>query len=283
MDPFTIAALGVNVAGSLFGSGKQKKLAKEQEAQARELEIKALAARYGIPIDEARRIYLGQSMYDSNKFGYQTLSKMYGKDRPGTGLGEAPKYEIPKEVTQYLAQMQQMGREGLPGENLIRDQLKANFAEQAGSVARGADTSAGYLGALSGLANRTQQSIADLGIQSAQIQRQNQINAIGSKLIGADYTDKAWEYNFNIPWQRGQNRADAYEDMARKMQGSATDMGYASNQNFVNNLSSIAGFSMMNPNMNFGNFNLGNLFGNKQNVSMQGTGMGGNSEDRYKF
>lgn len=122
---------------------------------------------------------------------------------------EQIKYDIPSSVGEAMKYYQSLSREGLPGENVIRDQMGASYAGAAGDVNRTADSGVGALGAMSGLYGKFMNSVRDLGVQSAQVKANNQreyaLQNAGAQFQQAEYQDRAWDQNVNQPFQRGMN------------------------------------------------------------------------------
>jgi hypothetical protein len=134
----------------------------------------------------------------------ERLGRWAEKNKP-----QAITYNIPQAVLDATKMYDKMYTGGLPGEDIIREQMGAGVAGAVGGVQRGADTSAGALGATTGLYDRYISSVRDLGVQSAQMrQQQEQQKLMAQAEAGyrmGDYQDKAWEYNVNLPYQRQYN------------------------------------------------------------------------------
>jgi hypothetical protein len=133
-------------------------------------------------------------------------------------------YTIPSSVQEAVRMYQGLSQEGLPGEDVIRDQMGAAYAGAAGDITRTAESGVGALGAMTGLYGKFMNSVRDLGVQSAKVKAQNEQNYIlqnaQAKMQLGDYQDRAWDVNVNQPFQRGMN-----EDWATKQAGTANLWG----------------------------------------------------------
>lgn len=166
-------------------------------------------------------------------------------------------YNIPGAVDEYSKYVSNLSREGLTGENVIRDQMGAAYAGAQSGVNRAADSSAGALGAMSGLYGKYVNSVRDLGVQSAQMKAQNEQNYnmqnANAALTRADYADKAWEYNVNMPYQRGMNAYESAQNAAMQNLFNGMDSNISRQIDYSNYQQSQAN-NWMNqmPYMNFG-------------------------------
>jgi len=131
--------------------------------------------------------------------GGRALSKI-NRNRPS-----APTYSIPPAVHSYLAQKQLQAQRGLPGQDVIESQIGANVAGTIGDVNRAASSSAAALGAVTDVRSGAQDAIRDLGVRSAEYQARQQDEAADAQRYMADYQEKEWEYNKNLPYQRKMN------------------------------------------------------------------------------
>lgn len=116
-----------------------------------------------------------------------------------------PQYEIPSAVRSYLTRRNVMANQDMPGRDLIEDRIGANVANTIGDVNRAASSSGAALGAITNVNQRAQEAISDLGIQSAQYRQQQMDKAAEAQRYMADYQEKEWEYNKNLPYQRAMN------------------------------------------------------------------------------
>ena len=132
----------------------------------------------------------------------------------------APKYEIPSAVQNYLNRLNIKSHQGLPGQDIIEGKIGAQVANSIGDVNRSASSSASALGAVTDINQRAIDAVRDVGFQSAQYRDKNQDRAIEGERYKADYQEKAWEYNQNIPYQQKMN-----EFMANKQAGNANLWG----------------------------------------------------------
>ena len=163
----------------------------------------ATVASIGIPA----LFNLGRSM-----FGAQQLNKA---KRP-----TAPKYEVPTAVGDYMRQMNLLAKKDLPGRDILEDQIGGQVAGAIGDVNKAATSSGAALGAITGMNERAQTAIRDLGVTAAEFRAGREMQAAESNKYLADYQEKAWEYNQNIPYQQKMN-----EYVAAKQAGNANLWG----------------------------------------------------------
>ena len=115
------------------------------------------------------------------------------------------KYDIPSGVTDFLTQTNLMAKRGLPGEDIIQGQLGSQAASAVGDVSRSYDSAVGAGGATRDIYMKSMDAVRDLGLKSAEYRATMQDRATQANLVEADYQDKAWEYNVNMPYQRQMN------------------------------------------------------------------------------
>jgi len=171
-------------------------------------------------------------------------------------------YSTPSAIDEYSKLMESTYRGGLPGERVIADNMGASVAGSVNDVNRVADTSAGALGAVSGLYGKYMTSLQDLGVKNAQAKITNENNFItnnaNAALTRADYTDKAWEYNVNMPYQRALNKSEALERTGTQNLFAADDMATASRVDYANAISNqLSQWMQMIPYIGFGTGNAG--------------------------
>lgn len=200
--------------------------------------------------DEAKR-FAQDEMFRRMSFGYKQLDE-------SKKLAPAPiTYTTPGAIDEYSKMLGGLSREGLPGERMIAEEMGANVAGAVGEVGRVADTSAGALGAVSGLYNKYMSSVRDLGIQSAQQkaanEREYRLQGANAALTRADYADKAWEYNVNLPYQRALNKSERLEQSGYANIFGASDAATAGAIDYSNSQASqMNQWMQMMPYMNFG-------------------------------
>lgn len=115
------------------------------------------------------------------------------------------RYDIPSGVTDFLTQTNLMAKRGLPGEDIIQGQIGSQAASAVGDVSRAYDSAVGAGGATRDIYMKSMDAIRDLGLKSAEYRATMQDRATQANLVEADYQDKAWEYNVNMPYQRQMN------------------------------------------------------------------------------
>ena len=124
-------------------------------------------------------------------------------------------YKIPPAVYSMINMYDKMYTGGLPGKDIIQDQIGAGYAGAMGNLSRGADTSAGFLGAGTALSNRFMSSVRDLSVQDETMRVQQEQQKLMGKIQGqAVLADYEKERDVNIPYadyQRRLNDAKAKE------------------------------------------------------------------------
>ncbi len=115
------------------------------------------------------------------------------------------RYDIPSGVTDFLTQTGMLARKGMPGEDIARERIGGQVAGAIGDVGRSADSAVSALGATTDIYTRSMDAVRDLAVRSAEFRRRAQEQEVQSNLVQADYQDKAWEYNVNMPYQRQMN------------------------------------------------------------------------------
>ena len=182
--------------------------------------------------DIANQQELQRNAFMRQRYGQQQLAEAEkNKPKPIT-------YSIPSSVTEAMKLYQGLSREGLPGEDVIRDQMGAAYAGAAGDVNRTADSGVGALGAMSGLYGKFMNSVRDLGIQSSQVKAQNEQNYLlqnaGAQFKQADYQEREWDVNVNQPFQRGMNEYWALKQAGANNLWGGIDQMTAGNIQFNN-------------------------------------------------
>ena len=138
-------------------------------------------------------------------------------------------YTIPEGYGEYKDYQKQLlglsGREQMPGQDAMRQDINASGATALSGAQNlgGADAAAVLLG----VNQDRQKSLRQLGIMSSQYQsqqqnqaRQNYGQAIG---MGAQYEDKAFDYNTWLPQQMKWNQAMDYQNLATQQAASGFD------------------------------------------------------------
>lgn len=152
------------------------------------------------------------------------------------------KYEIPKEVNEYLARVKGQVSDKLPGQALMENKLDANTSNAIAAIQQSGNSSADIINAISGIANQQNDATNNLGIQGAQHYMDSQNNVNSALLNSAAYKDKAYQYN-------SQNNDKAFEvnQMAPYQQMAATISALrgAGQQNQYNGLNSLSQIGTM--------------------------------------
>jgi hypothetical protein len=122
-------------------------------------------------------------------------------------VGERPQYTIPKSVDQMIGMYGQMAAQGLPGEDLMKQDIQAQTARTVGSAAQLADSPIGALTALGAAKEREMGALRDLQARASQYRAQTQQNyaqAVGQR---SGYEQEQWRQNQLLPWEIDMNRA----------------------------------------------------------------------------
>ena len=182
-------------------------------------------------------------------------------------------YKIPPAVYSVIDMYDKMYTGGLPGKDIIQDQIGAGYAGAMGNLARGADTSAGFLGAGTALSDRFMSSVRDLSVQDETMKVQQEQEKLMGQIAGqtmmADYEK---ERDVNIPYadyQRKLNEANAREVAA--MQTKYNAQNYAEQKKMANKqlLFGLAGTVLGGPIGGALGSGLGGLFGGGGGNTMQ--------------
>lgn len=152
------------------------------------------------------------------------------------------KYEIPKEVNEYLARVKGQVSNQLPGQSLMENKLDANTSNAIAAIQQSGNSSADIINAISGIANQQNDATNSLGIEGAKQYWDSQNNVNSALLNSAAYKDKAYQYN-------SQNNDKAFEvnQMApyQQMAASISALRGAGQQNQYNGLNSLSQIGTM--------------------------------------
>lgn len=176
------------------------------------------------------------------QMGFGIADRVKGK-RLEQQAGDRPEYDIPESVDKMIGMYGQMANAGLPGQDLMAQDIQASTARTVGRAGQLADSSVGALGALGAAQEQELGSMRDLQTRAAQYQaqaRQNYANAVGQR---AQYEDQEWRQNELLPWETTMNRA-----MGLQSGGAGNIMGAADNLGAMGASagSYMAGQGMMN-------------------------------------
>ena len=140
-------------------------------------------------------------------------------------LGERPKMEIPQAQTDYIDLMKLGTRRGLPGEEIMKEDLRQEGATTRGAFANlsGADAAAGLLGESA----QRMRGLRAIGLEAARYGERQETAYAGAVQSNAPWQQEMWQQNQMYPWEIGQNRAQGYENAGQGMFMQGSDMGAA--------------------------------------------------------
>ena len=113
-------------------------------------------------------------------------------------------YETPQAYKDYRDLLGLKARQEMPGAQAMREDIAQTQAATLSGTRQLAQGAEGMAGVLAAAQNR-KSALRQLGIAASQYQaqaEQNYINAVGQ---GAQYEDRAYEYNQWLPWQMKQD------------------------------------------------------------------------------
>jgi len=129
--------------------------------------------------------------------------------------GDRPEFNIPESVDQQIALYRQMAQGGMPGEDLMKQDIQASTARTAGQAAQLADSPVGALTALGGAQDRELSAMRDLQQRAAMYQSQMQgqyAQAVGNR---ANWESEQWRQNNLLPWEIDMNRAMGLQESGK--------------------------------------------------------------------
>lgn len=129
---------------------------------------------------------------------------------------QRPTYEIPESVQRALQISKNLSLSGLPGVDLIEQQIMGQTSAGARAIGDSAQGSAEQLAAISGLYSQGQQNLGMLGVQDAQAQLGNKQNYIGELNNYGQYEDKAFDINRFQPYMQAMQAAGALQEASMR-------------------------------------------------------------------
>lgn len=113
-----------------------------------------------------------------------------------------PIYERPQEINEMDRITALRAMQGLPMENVLLDRVGQNTAQTIVNAKDFGGSDAVYKAQIN--ANN---ALANIGIESAQQRLQNELQRVQTLNVLADYADKEFDYNLNIPFQEKRKSA----------------------------------------------------------------------------
>ena len=161
-------------------------------------------------------------------------------------LGERSKMEIPQAQTDYIDLMKLGTRRGLPGEEIMKEDLRQEGATTRGAFANlsGADAAAGLLGESA----QRMRGLRAIGLEAARYGERQETAYAGAVQSNAPWQQEMWQQNNLYPWEIGQNEQQAKWNMGAQMKFGAQDQGAAAGIYGANMMSQQAFQAGMNPN-----------------------------------
>jgi hypothetical protein len=127
-----------------------------------------------------------------------------------------PTYEIPESVQQALQISKNLSLSGLPGVDLIEQQIMGQTSAGARAIGDSAQGAAEQLAAITGLYSQGQQNLGALGVQDAQAQLMNQQNLVEQLNQYGQYEDKKFEINKFQPYLQAMQAAAALQEASMR-------------------------------------------------------------------
>lgn len=124
--------------------------------------------------------------------------------------GDRPQYEIPEGLNKMIALYEASARGGLPGEDIMKQDIQGATARGITAAAQLADSPVAALGASQASLAREDMAMNDLRVKSLQYQQMGQQNLARAYGTQAQYQDQQFNINQMQPWEINMNRADAY-------------------------------------------------------------------------
>lgn len=137
--------------------------------------------------------------------------------------GERPEFDIPESVDQVIRMYEQMSRSGLPGQDLMQQDIQASTARTATTAGQLADSPIAALTALGGAQQRELSALRDLQTRAASYQAQARQGLAGAHQMKAGYETEQWRQNQLLPWEIGMNRAMQLQTAGRGNMMAAAD------------------------------------------------------------
>ena len=161
-------------------------------------------------------------------------------------LGERPKMEIPQAQTDYIDLMKLGTRRGLPGEEIMKEDLRQEGATTRGAFANlsGADAAAGLLGESA----QRMRGLRAIGLEAARYGERQETAYAGAVQSNAPWQQEMWLENQRYPWEIGKNEQQAKWNMGAQFKYGAQDQSAAANI-MGTNMGAQSAFGMgQNPN-----------------------------------
>jgi len=124
--------------------------------------------------------------------------------------GNRPQYEIPKGIEDMLSLLQSQTGAGLPGEDLMKQDIQSLTSRNIGQASQLADSPVAALTALGGSQDREMAALRNLQERAAQYQSRANSNLARGYGQQAGYQQEEWRQNQLMPWEIAQNKANAY-------------------------------------------------------------------------
>jgi len=177
-------------------------------------------------------VNLGTAVFNTRK--RNKLQKEWDKV-----YSQRPTYEISQGYKDALGTYQRLASGGLPGQNIIEQNIQDASARAITSAERGAISSTAYGGQVSNIYDKELQAIQDLGIRAAEYETEQQARlAAGQEMMGVQQ-EKAQDWNKLGAWSTKLNTIES------KMGGYAQNAS-AGWQGFNANLQDFAGTQYYN-------------------------------------
>lgn len=114
-------------------------------------------------------------------------------------------YTVPTSIEEQIEILRRRAQQGLPGEDLISQQIQQGTAQGVAASRESATSAADLLGATTQLFGQQTQNLTDLQIASARQRSLNELDLTRGLGTLGEFQDKAFTYNEAIPWQTRMN------------------------------------------------------------------------------
>lgn len=141
------------------------------------------------------------------KFGTGLFKTIFGAVKKNKGEDDLaalkhPLYDTPESVKKFDTMSSMMAMQGLPGEQLMKDQTQQTTANTL-AAAQDYGTSDDVYKAQIAENNQMNQ----ISMESAKQRLDNQLYRLEALKVMGDYEDKKFDYNVNIPYQEARKQA----------------------------------------------------------------------------
>jgi hypothetical protein len=133
------------------------------------------------------------------------FQKGQDEDKLKAEAANRPKYSPPTEIQQYMELAKSGANSTMPGSDQAKQNIGSTTSSAINNVQNLTESPTSSLGAIEQLARQQLGAYSNLSVQQQQY-HENKIKELQNALqTGAKYSDQAWDYNVNQPWQFNMN------------------------------------------------------------------------------